>query len=141
MRRDSVSGPSPNVLTKILAFAAVVEIGTGLALMIDPALVVRLLVGANETGEGMQLGRFPGIALFALGMACWPSQQRSESGSSAFRGMLTYNVLVALFLAYLFIVGHIGGVLLWPGVLLHAAVALMLIKTWRDERKTGVTGQ
>ena len=34
--RDPVSEASRNTLRKLLAFAAVVEIGTGLVLMIDP---------------------------------------------------------------------------------------------------------
>jgi hypothetical protein len=122
---------------RLLTFAAAVEIATGLALMIAPAIVVRLLAGGNETGEGMPLARFPGIALLALGLACWPSGQSAGGGSPAHRGMLTYNVLVALFLAYLFVVEHIGGVLLWPAVALHAAVALLLAWTWRTEKVTG----
>jgi hypothetical protein len=85
------------------------------------------------------MGRLPGIAIFALGLACWPSAQHAEGGSPAFRGMLVYNVLIALFLVYLFKVGHLGGVLLWPAVALHAVVALLLIWMWRSERR--VTGQ
>jgi hypothetical protein len=124
---------------KLLTFAAIVEIGTGLALLLDPALVVRLLAGGNETGEGMPLAHFPGIALLALGLACWPSDQSAAGGSPAYRGMLTYNVLVALFLAHLFMVEHIGGILLWPGVALHAVVALLLVLTWRKEQRTRMT--
>jgi hypothetical protein len=60
-------------------------------------------------------------------------EQRAESGSPAFRAMLTYNVLIALYLAYLGTVGHLRGVLLWPAVGLHAVVALLLVWTWRDE--------
>src|SRR5450432_1034688 len=127
---------SPNVLTKTLAFSSVLEIATGLALMIRPALVVRLLAGNMETVEEMSLARFPGIALFALGIACWPNEQRSKSGTAAFRGMLTYNLAVAVFLAYLFIVDRIGGVLLWPGVVLHAIVAFLLLWAWREELRS-----
>ena len=39
-------------------------------------------------------------------------------------------------LAYLGVVGHLGGLLLWPGVALHAAVALLLVWTWRSGRRT-----
>jgi hypothetical protein len=129
------------MLTKVLAFSSVLEIGTGLALMIDPALVVRLLAGNRETVEEMSLARFPGVALFALGIACWPSEQRSKSDTAAFRGMLTYNTAVALFLSYLFIVDHIGGVLLWPGVTLHAVVAGLMVWAWRGEPRTTDNGQ
>jgi hypothetical protein len=121
----------------MLAFAAVVEIGTGLVLLAVPAIVVTLLLGAEVTGAGNALGRSFGIALLGLGLACWPSRQRPETGWPAFRAMLTYNVLIALYLAYLGTVGHLKGVLLWPGVALHAVVALLLARIWRDERRTG----
>ena len=126
-------------LRNILAFSAVVEIATGLALMIDPAIVAALLLGAEISGAGTVLGRCFGVALLALGLACWPGRQRGESASSAFRAMLIYNALIALYLAYLGTVGHLGGLLLWPGVALHAVVALLLVWTWRDERRTKAT--
>ena len=125
-----------NTTGVILAFAAIVEVGTGLALMIDPAILVWLLMGADVAGVAILLGRCFGIALVALGLACWPSGQRGESSSPAFRAMLTYNTLIALYLAYLRVVGHQGGLLLWPAVLLHALVALLLIWMWRTERRT-----
>jgi Ca2+/Na+ antiporter len=128
-----VSDTSLNTPRKILAFAAVVEVGSGLILMIDPAIVVTLLLGAEVSGVGTLLGRCFGIALLALGVACWPSRQRAESGAPSFRAMLIYNVLMALYLAYLGTVGHLGGLLLWPGVALHAVVALLLVWTGRDE--------
>ena len=130
-----------NPLGKILGFAAVMEAGTGLVLLIDPALVVTLLLGAEVSGVGTLLGRCFGIALLALGLACWPGRQRAESGSPAFRAMLTYNALIALYLTYLGTVGHIGGLLLWPGVVLHAVVALLLVWMWRNERRTGATNK
>jgi Ca2+/Na+ antiporter len=119
---------------KILAFAAIVEVGTGLALMVDPAIVAALLVGADLSGVGAVLGRCFGIALVAVGLACWPRPQRAEDDSPAFRAMLTYNALIALYLAYLGTLGHLGGFLLWPAVVLHAVVALLLVWTWHNER-------
>jgi len=134
-----VSETSTNTLTKILGFTSIVEIGTGLALLIDPAIVVTLLLSADVTGVGVPLGRCFGIALVALGLACWPCVGNARSDSPAFRAMLVYNVLIALFLVYLFAVGHLGGVLLWPGVALHAVVALLLVWTWRAERLSQVS--
>jgi Ca2+/Na+ antiporter len=134
-----VSETNRNALWKILAFAAIVEAGTGLVLIIDPAIVVALLLGAEVSGVGALLGRCFGVALLAVGLACWPGRQRAESGSPAFRAMLIYNALIALYLAYVGTVGHLGGVLLWPGVALHAVVALLLVWTWRDERRTKAT--
>jgi len=124
---------------KILAFSAVAETGTGLILMIDPALVVNLLLGAEVSGMGILLGRCFGITLLALGPACWPDRSRAEAGSPAARGMLLYNALIALYLAYLGTAGHFGGVLLWPAVALHAVVALLLGWTWRTDRRRRAT--
>ena len=125
-----MSETSHNTLAKILAFATFVEVGTGLVLMVDPAIVVTLLLGVGVSGAGILLGRCFGIALLALGLACWPSRQRAESGSPAFRGMLIYNALIALYLAYLGTVGHLGGSLLWPAVVLHAVLTLFLARAW-----------
>jgi hypothetical protein len=119
---------------KVLVFAAVVEVGTGLALMINPALVIALLVGESNSTQGMQLGRLAGVALIALGLACWPSQG-AENATPAFRGMLFYNVLVALYLTCLGTLGHLSGLLLWPGVALHFVVAIGLIWTWFNGRR------
>lgn len=122
-------------MKKLLAFAAIVEIGTGLALLFDPRMVVALLVGPNAGGDGMPLGRFPGIALLAFGVACWPRGPHAGSGSPAFWGMLIYNVLIVVYLTYLNKIGHLGGLLLWPAVALHGVVALLLVWIWRSERE------
>ncbi len=126
---------------KILVFAALVEVGTGLAAIVDPAIVVLLLVGEGLSGVGVVVGRCFGITLVALGLACWPARQHADGGSPGFRGMLTYNALIALYLAYLGTLGHASGLLLWPAVALHAAVALSLIWTWRADRRIKATGK
>ena len=53
--------------------------------------------------------------------------------------MLTYNLLIAAYLAYLSVVAHSSDMLLWPAVALHAAVASLLIRTARDEQATATT--
>jgi hypothetical protein len=130
-----MSEGGPSNLRNLLTFASIVEVATGLALLVDPRFVVALLVGAKTPVEEIPMGRLPGIAILALGLACWPSGQPVTVGSPAFRGMLVYNVLVALFLVYLFMVGHLGGVMLWPAVVLHALVALMLVWLWSSDRR------
>jgi hypothetical protein len=74
--------------------------------------------------------------LLALGLACRPIRQRAENGSPTFWAMLLYNILIALYLAYLGTAGHPGGLLLWPVMALHAIVALLLVWMQRDERRT-----
>ena len=118
-------------LRNILVFAAWVEAGAGLASMIAPKAVVSLLLGVEAGGVGALLARCFGIALLALGLACWPDRYSAGVSLPAFRGMLAYNALVALYLAYLGAAGLYGGMpgglLLWPAVALHAVVAVSLI--------------
>jgi hypothetical protein len=71
-------------MKKVLTVAAVVEVATGMTLLIVPLLVVRLLLGAELTGVSIPVARVLGIALLALGVACWP-------GSTALCAMLTYS--------------------------------------------------
>lgn len=126
-----MSETSLSRLQKVLAFSAVVEALTGLALMFDPALVVALLLGVDVAGVGILLGRCFGVALLALALACWPRRQGPTGSVSALQAMLLYNALIALYLAYLGRYGHFGGLLLWPAAGLHAAVAIMLVWGWR----------
>ena len=121
----------PNALTKILAFGVVLEVITGLALIFKPAIVIKLLLGVDASGMEMVIGRCFGIGLFGLVFACWPDTQKSVSSTAAFRGMLIYNALIAAYLAYLGIVGHVGGVLLWPAVALHAVMTGLLVRSMR----------
>ena len=120
-------------LRRLLAFCAVLEIGTGIALMIAPEMVAALLVRAQITELATLLGRCMGIALLALGLACWPQRQVAPPGSAAFRAMFAYSTLIALFLGYAGAVAHLGGPLLWPAVGLHGAVALLLVWTRREK--------
>jgi hypothetical protein len=41
--------------------------------------------------------------------------------------MLTYSAVVTLFLAYLGLAGVFGGPFLWPAVVLHASLTVLLI--------------
>jgi hypothetical protein len=110
-------------LATTLTFAAVVEVATSVAAAIAPATVVRLLLGVTMPSSA--LARCFGIALLALGVACWPTRQRNAL--QAFRAMATYNTLIAAYLAFVGAIGHVGGPLLWPAVALHAAVASCLV--------------
>jgi hypothetical protein len=114
---------------RVLAIAAVAEAATGMALLIVPSLVVRLLLGAELTGVSIPVARVLGIALLALGVCCWP-------GSTALCGMLTYGALVTLYLAYLGLTGEWVGTLLWPAVVLHAILTALLARAWFQLRKS-----
>ena len=113
-----------------LSFAAVAEAATGLGLLIVPSLVGQLLLGEQFAGVAIPVARVAGIALIALGMACWPGPPLV--------GMLTYSAVVTLYLAYLGFAGGLTGVLLWPAVVVHliltALLARDLMRMQRDLR-------
>lgn len=78
-------------MKRVLAFAAVAEAATGAALLIVPSLVGRLLLGEELSGVALPVARVAGIALIALGIACWPGPPRI--------GMLIYGAALTVFLA------------------------------------------
>ena len=107
-------------MRRVLVLAAVGEVATGLALVIVPSLVGLLLLGEGLTGVALPVARVAGIALIALGVACWPG--------TPLVGMLTYSAAVTLYLAYVGFAGRSVGVLLWPVVGLHVIMTVLL--TW-----------
>jgi len=112
----------------ILAIAAAVEIVTGAILLVYPPIVVRLLLGADVVGTGIGMARIAGMGLLAIGLACWPGRD-AAGRRAAFLGMLTFSVLIALYLIRVG-VAYGGGVLLWPAVAAHGVIALLLVRAW-----------
>ena len=112
----------------VLIFAAVGEAGTGLALLIVPSLVGRLLLGEELTGIAIPVARVAGIALIALGVACWPG--------TPLAGMLTYSAAITLYLAYVGFVDGSRGMLLWPAVVLHVILTALLIRAATSDKET-----
>ena len=117
-------------MKKVLTFTAVAEAATGAALLIVPSLVGRLLLGAELPGVSIPIARVTGIALIALGVSCWP-------GSTALCGMLTYSTLVTLYLAYVGLAGGFTGILLWPAIVLHGVLTLLLARAWFKPQENG----
>jgi hypothetical protein len=113
---------------KLLAIASIAEAATGLALLVVPSLVGRLLLGNELVGVAIPVARVTGIALVALAVACWP-------GCTALCGMLTYNALAALYFLYLAIRGQWSGPLLWPAFAVHAVLAILLARAWYKAHK------
>ena len=105
-------------MKKALILTAVAEAGTGAALLIVPSLVGRLLFGEALAGVAIPVARVTGIALVALGVACWPGPPLA--------GMLTYSAAITLYLAYVGFAGGLTGILLWPAVVVHVILTALL---------------
>ena len=114
-------------IRRLLAVVGAGEAFTGLALVIYPSPVVRLLFGAEISGAGVVMSRIAGIALIALGVACWPGPSLA--------GMLIYSALATAYLAYVGIAGEWVGPLLCPAVVVHAILTLLLASSWFRSRR------
>ena len=123
-------------MNKVLALAAAGEAATGLVLLVYPPIVARLLIGAEISGAGVVMSRIAGISLIALGLACWAGGYGGSRADRALWGMLTYSLLATLYMGYLGIVGEFVGILLWPAIVVHAVLTLLLARAWFKDRQT-----
>ena len=99
---------------------------TGVLLLFVPVVLLVLLLGVEQAAsEELVAARIAGAALLGIGVACWPG--RNDHGSPAQQGLLAgvliYDVAAAVVLAYAGWFLSLVGILLWPAVVLHAALA------------------
>jgi hypothetical protein len=66
--------------------------------------------------------------------ACWPATDNRR----AFQGMVTYSVLAMLFLIYVGVRNEGVGLLLWPAVVVHAILIVLLGGAWLKQRKSPI---
>ena len=120
-------------MRRVLVLAAIGEAATGVALLIVPSLVGRLLLGEELTGIAIPVARVAGIALISLGLACLPRSERGWPGPPR-AGMLIYSAAVTLYLAYVGFAGGLTGILLWPAVAVHAVLTFLLGRGWLKDQ-------
>ena len=113
---------------KVLGFSAATEGATGVASLLAPSLVVRLLLGTDLPGVGPLVVRCFGVALVSLAIASWPRWAETEPSMQAVRAMVVYNVMIAGLLGFAGAAAHLGGPALWPAVAIHALVAVLLVR-------------
>lgn len=119
---------------------AMIEGGAGVALLCLPSAAAVLLLGKPlEAPAALTVARIGGAGLLTLGVSCWLA--RGDSQSLAARGlvsaMVIYNLGVTLVLADAGIRFQPVGVVLWPAVVLHTAMAvwcLVSLLNWKVER-------
>jgi hypothetical protein len=129
---ESKSADQEGAMKKnILALAVAAEAGLGVILLAWPPIVVRLLFAAEISGIAVVVSRFGGICLVGLGVACWPGNSASQPRN----GMMTYSSLAMLYLTYIGVRGEMVGVLLWPAVVFHAILVVLLFRTRLKEEK------
>ncbi|MGA2060847.1 MAG: hypothetical protein ABSG67_10230 [Thermoguttaceae bacterium] len=128
----------------LLAVTAVIEAGAGLALMCCPSATAALLLGSQlDMPAALTLGRVAGVALFALGVACWLAQYDAQSCAARelVSAMVLYNLGAVVILGTAGIRSQPVGIALWPAVVLHAVmtvwcIACLLRRPTRIDEKT-----
>jgi hypothetical protein len=87
----------------------------------------------------LTVARVGGAGLVSLGAACWLA--RGDTQSRTARGLVTamvlYNIGAVLILAAFGIRSQTIGVLLWPAVVLHAAMACWCVVNLGSSKPTG----
>ena len=122
----------------LLIVTALVETPIGLMLLVSPALVVAFLLGSSlDAPAALVVARIAGAALLSLGCACWLA--RNDGPNRAVPGlvaaMLLYNSVAGAVLANAGAGARLVGVLTWPAVALHAALAVWCIACLRSGRR------
>jgi hypothetical protein len=114
----------------------VVETATGLALLVVPSLVAVILLGLPLDGAvGLVVARICGAGLLSLGIACLLG--RDEAGAPAaglLVAMLVYNATTTGVLAYSRFGMGLMGIMLWPAIVVHAALAIWCVVCLRRPR-------
>jgi hypothetical protein len=127
----------PIAARNLLIVTALAETSTGVMLLLSPPLVAGLLLGASLDAPAASIvGRVAGAALLSLGGACWLA--RADGPGGAVRGliamMLLYNCAAGAVLADAGARLGLVGVLMWPAVALHVALAVWCVAYVRSGR-------
>jgi len=115
------------VAKSLLIVTALAETAVGVMFLVSPPLVAALLLGASlNAPAALVVARMAGAALLSLACACWLA--RNDGANRAVPGLvasiLLYNSVAVVVLANAAAGARLVGVLTWPAVALHAALAL-----------------
>lgn len=111
---------------------AVAEAGAGLALLALPSATASLLFGTTlDSSAAVSSARIGGAAIVALAVVCWLARREIYGPAShgVVVALLFYNLTVAGVLAVASFGHDLHGILLWPAVAFHVAMAVWCVAT------------
>lgn len=117
--------------TALLTMAALFEGATGVALILAPGLVVRLLFASELDGTGLSVARVAGMVLFAFALTCWVAARNGEPKAITV-GMLVYNLLVGAYFVSFGARAPETAPLLWPVAVFHVVFAVLFARSLRS---------
>lgn len=124
-------------MKNVLATTAVVECGAGVALVAIPSVVTTLLFGAPlDTPVGLTVARVGGVALLAIGTACWLARLdgHSRAAGGVVHAMVIYNAGAVAIFVYAGLAQRLSGIGLWPAAVVHAAMTIWCITSLLSRR-------
>ena len=126
-------------MKRLLVATAVIEGAAGVALLIWPSATVWALAGPTVvlSSLALTLVRLGGAVLLAVGAGAALASRHPESGAARAMtgGMTIYNFGAAGGLCVPELALSQGGFLLWPAVVLHAAMGIWCVVCLRRARR------
>jgi hypothetical protein len=109
----------------VVTTAALLEIIVGTSLVVVPDVLCVLLFATKAEGIGVPLAPFAGFGLLSLGIACLP--WRAPASRRGVVGLFVFNVGLTILFVWVGVATTFHGLLLWPVVILHGALATALV--------------
>ena len=106
--------------------SAVIELLTGIVMLVAPGLIIGLLLGDGVSPIGIAVARILGIGLLSVGVAGWESSKK-DIRIAPRTGLCVYNVGTGIVLTALATYGGINGIILWPVAGLHALIGAAML--------------
>src|SRR5262245_54833711 len=113
----------------LVSIDAAIEAATGLALILFPDVVAHLLFAGGLAGAGIAMARVGGITLLAMALAWWAGRE-ARGMASMIPSLVAFNILATAYLVSLGVQSELVGLLLWPAIVFHAAMGLLLAVAW-----------
>ena len=120
-------------MNALLIVSALIELSAGLALLLWPSQTASPLF---DTPTALVLGRLAGLALLALGVACWlrRSEEKSRTANGLVAAMLLFNAGAVALISYARVGLGLFTAFIWPVALLHAVMAVWCIACLKSKR-------
>jgi hypothetical protein len=120
-------------MNALFIVSALIELSAGLALLLWP------FVSASaqfDTPAALVLGRLAGLALLALGVACWLGrrEEKSRAANGLVAAMLLFNAGAVALISYARLSLGLFSAFIWPVAMLHAVMAVWCIACLRSKR-------